>query len=235
MSARRRRKPTPGDPLLAVGYIRVSTEDQALSPEAQRDAIERWCEREGIRLVAVHVDRLTSVTPIERRTGLPAALADLVAFGAGVVVVARRDRIARDPILTAMVERIARDAGASVRSAGGEGTENDDPTSVLMRRIIDAFAEYERLVIKMRTTAALAVKKRRGERVGSVPYGWRLSAGGVVLEEDPAEHELVAVARELRGQGLPLREVAAQMAARGLVGRAGKALQPMQVARMVSQ
>lgn len=242
--ARKRR--LVGDPKLAVGYIRVSKEDQELGPDAQRDAIDRWCQREGIRLVAWHVEHLCSVTPVEKRKGLPAALADLVAHGAGVLIVARRDRIARDPILTAMIERLAADAGAVVKSASGEGTDSDDPTSILMRRILDAFAEYERLVIKMRTSAALAVKKRRGERTGGIPYGWRVAERFVLdpetqkerhlwLEPEPAERAVVERVRTLRARGLSQRAIVAEMELAGVVGRTGRPLKKTQVRRMLEQ
>ncbi len=39
-----------------------------------------------------------------------------------------------------------------------------------MRRIVDAFAEYERLLIKAHTRAALAVKRSRGEQTCDIPY-----------------------------------------------------------------
>lgn len=45
-----------------------------------------------------------------------------------------------------------------------------------MRRIVDAFVEYERLVIRARTRAALTVKRSRGERIGGIPYGHQLAA-----------------------------------------------------------
>ena len=49
---RRRRKRDP-DPKKAIGYIRVSTDEQMLGPGAQRDAIEAWCARHDAELVAV--------------------------------------------------------------------------------------------------------------------------------------------------------------------------------------
>lgn len=41
-----------GDGSVAIGYLRVSTEDQRLGPEAQRDAIAAWAERAGIAVAA---------------------------------------------------------------------------------------------------------------------------------------------------------------------------------------
>ena len=60
----------------AVGYIRVSTEEQTLGPEAQRVALARWAEARKIQLVAVHEDRgVSGAAPLDRRPGLLAALA----------------------------------------------------------------------------------------------------------------------------------------------------------------
>jgi DNA invertase Pin-like site-specific DNA recombinase len=64
-------------------------------------------------------------------------------FQVRVLLVAKRDRIGRlDPLPMAMIESAVRRKRARIVSAAGEGTENDDPSSILMRRMIDAFAEY---------------------------------------------------------------------------------------------
>jgi DNA invertase Pin-like site-specific DNA recombinase len=69
--------------------------------------------------------------------------------------------------------------------------------------MVDALAEYERQLIKARTRAALAVKRRKGQRVGQIPYGYRLSADGVHLEERPDEQHVLASIHSLRGEGCP--------------------------------
>ena len=122
-----------GNPLVAVGYLRASTDDQKLSPEAQRASVEAWAKREGVTVAAWHVDSVCSVTPVEDRPGLVAALASLREHGAGVLVVAKRDRIARDVVLTATVERAAGALGARVVSAAGEGSTGDSPADAMMR------------------------------------------------------------------------------------------------------
>ncbi|MBK8257020.1 MAG: recombinase family protein [Polyangiaceae bacterium] len=35
----------PGNPTMAIGYIRVSTEEQSLGCDAQRSTIEAWAAR----------------------------------------------------------------------------------------------------------------------------------------------------------------------------------------------
>jgi DNA invertase Pin-like site-specific DNA recombinase len=96
-------------------------------------------------------------------------------------------------------------------SAAGEGTESDDPTAILMRRIVDAFSEYERLIIKARTKAGMQAKRRRGERVGQLPYGADVGDDGVRLVENEGELAALAVVHELRGRGLSMQAIAEKM------------------------
>lgn len=223
------------NPLHAIAYLRVSTGEQHLGPEAQRASITAWAAREGITIVAWFIDKdVSGAAPIDERPALVEALASLVEHRAGVLVVAKRDRLARDPVAGALIERAVRDAGAKVVSCAGEGSDGDDPSSILMRRIVDAFAEHERLVIAVRTKAALAVKKARGERVGSVPFGWRVDADGVRLLPVQVEQDAIAVAKDLRGRGASLNEIADALAGLGMLSRAGRRFHHEQVARMLS-
>ena len=222
-----------GDAKVAVGYLRVSTDEQDLGPEAQRSAIEAWSKREGAAMAAWFEDRLCGAIPIDKRPALLASLDALAEHRAGVLVVAKRDRLARDVVACAMLERLTARAGARVVSAAGEGTENDDPSSMLMRRMVDAFAEYERALIRARTTAALSVKKSRGQRVGTVAYGYQLAADGIHLEPSAAEQSVIARVREARRRGVAFRAIVAELAATGIVSRNGKPLGLAQVAGMV--
>jgi DNA invertase Pin-like site-specific DNA recombinase len=218
-----------GNPRLAVAYVRVSTEEQSLGPEAQRAAIESWAPRAGVELVGVYEDRVSGAAAIEERPGLLQALDALTASGAGVLVVAKRDRLARDVMIAAMTERLVERAGARIASAAGEGTDADDPASVLMRSIIDAFAQYERALIASRTKAALAIKKQRGELTGNAPLGKRVVAGRLLMDE--RETEALAAIRSLRSQGYSLRAIASELEARGIYNRAGRRWHAEAVAR----
>lgn len=217
------------NPRLAVAYLRVSTEEQSLGPDAQRAAIASWAARAGVEVVSWHEDRVSGAAAIEERPGLLQALDALETHGAGVFVVAKRDRLARDVMLAAMTERLVERAGARVVSAAGEGTESDDPTSVLMRSIIDAFAQYERAVIRSRTRSALAVKRARGELTGNAPLGMRAVEGR--LQVDERETEALAAIRSLRSQGYSLRAIASELESRGIYNRAGRRWHAEAVAR----
>ena len=59
-----------------MAYIRVSTEDQALGPEAQRAAIENWAARQGVQVLSWHIDQGVGGAPegpqrFERSDGVP--------------------------------------------------------------------------------------------------------------------------------------------------------------------
>jgi hypothetical protein len=64
-----RKRRAQGNPGTAVGYVRVSTEEQNLGPEAQRDEIRAWAKRQGVEVVAWHEDRVSGATPAEKREG----------------------------------------------------------------------------------------------------------------------------------------------------------------------
>ena len=219
---------TEADTRTAVAYLRVSTDEQHLGPEAQRAAIEAWAAREGVVVVAWHTDAgVSGAAEIARRPALLGALADVRERGAGALVVARRDRLARDVMAAAIIERMATDAGARVVSAAGEGTDGHDPGAVLMRRMVDAFAEYERAMIAARTRAALAVKRARGEATSHAPYGWRAEGGRLVA--DATEQAVIARVRALRASGLSIREIAAALNAAGVRTRSGGEHNPRSV------
>ena len=215
-----------------MAYLRVSTEDQALGPEAQRAAIESWAARQRVQVLSFHLDQgVSGATPIEDRPGLLAALRDLEDMGAGQLVVAKWDRLARDVMVAAMVERMVERVGARIVSADGVGV-GDGPEAALMRAMVQAFAAYERALIRARTSAALRALRARGQRAGEVPMGYHLGADKKALLSDAGEVEAIGQARQLRAEGWSYRRIATEMDRRGLRPR-GTRWHAMTVMRMV--
>ena len=85
-------------------------------------------------------------------------------------MIAKLDRLSRGVIESAVIEELVSRKHARILSAGGEGTERNDPTAHLTRRMLQLVASYERSLIAARTKAALAAKKARGEKIGAEPY-----------------------------------------------------------------
>ena len=229
------RRAKTGDPKVAIAYIRVSTDEQRLGPEAQRAAIESWADKEGIRIAAWHEDvGVSGGSELEDRQGLIRALGELRVFQAGILAIAKRDRLARDVAIGVTIEKAVERCGARVASADGFAN-GDSAADAFMRTILDAAAAYERALIRARTKAALAVKKAQGLRVGSVPLGSRLGADGKTLE--PCERELAIVeeVRRLRGRGLSMGAIAKELTLGGVEPRSGKRWHTQQIATMLAR
>jgi site-specific DNA recombinase len=213
-----------------LGYVRVSSAEQAssgLGLEAQRAALASYMAKLGAAIVAVFEDAgLSGGLSIEERPGLLAAVNALKK--GDVLLVAKRDRLGRDVVAVALIERMVARKGARIVSTAGEGTETEDPTALLMRRIIDSFAEYERLLIGARTKAALAAKRARGERAGNVPFGFSANADGKLVDA-PSERAVIAEVQRLRADGRTLRQVVRELRSQGVVGRTGRPLGLAQV------
>jgi DNA invertase Pin-like site-specific DNA recombinase len=158
---------------------------------------------------------------MEKRPGWCEALAAMVTHGAGILLVQKRDRIARDVALAVDATRAVTLRGGRVQSADGlaNGT---DPSDAMMRTLLDAFAAQERAIIGARTKAALAAKRSRGEAISPPRYGWK-RAGDLEIPCD-REQATIAAVREARNQGVSFRKLGAWLAERGHVGRSGKPL-----------
>ncbi len=218
----KRKAGKPGNPQTAIAYLRLSPrgkrQEDPLGIDVQHEMIQRWADQHGVEILAWHEDRWVSgADEIDDRPALLAALQDIETHGAGYLVGAKRDRIARDTINDAMISRLAERAGAAVVSADGIGN-GDDPASQAMRGMMAVFAQFERALIRSRIKNALAIKKARGERTGMVPYGMRATAERL-LEPDPVEQAALRRIFELHEQGLGAPRIAKALEAEGTPAR----------------
>jgi DNA invertase Pin-like site-specific DNA recombinase len=228
-----------GGSMAAVVYLRVSTDEQGergYGLDAQETACRLAAERLGLSIAAVHID--AGVSGASDICDRPALLTALAAVRRGdVLLVAKRDRIARDQFVTLQVERMVAQRGARIVSAAGEGTDaaGDDIGGLIQRRMLDLFAEVERQMIRARTKAALAEKKRKGERVsGAIPYGYALAADGIHLLPCDREQEIIALVRSLRADGATFRAIVAAMNTNNVATRTGNAWQLRQIQNILA-
>lgn len=202
-------------------YIRVSTEAQADSGaglEAQLNACQTYAQRSDLEIHRIFRDEgISGAAEMEDRPGLMEALTEL--RKGDVLLVAKRDRLARDTYAVAFIKRAVEKKKARIVSAAGEGTDQNDPASKMLTGIVDVFAEYEREVIKARTKAALQAMKRDGKRVGHIPFGFRLCDNGIHIEESPDEQDILRQMNELRAEGLSIRAIAMALNERGAFNR----------------
>lgn len=242
MSRRPLRK---GDPRLAVGYVRVSTGDQALGVEAQAAAVQSWAAREGLQLLAVFVDRLSGATPVADRPGLQAALAFLSSSRSGVLASSTRCRLARSPAVADSLESAVSGLGARVRTSDGASDDDADSTTGLINRgMRDIIAAVERAEIRRRTREALDRKRARGELVGGVPYGFRVVDDGRVskvsgrpagLEPVESEQAVIRQVVSLRDSGLGSFAICSRLTQLGVLSRSGKPFSQPQIVRILAR
>jgi DNA invertase Pin-like site-specific DNA recombinase len=151
-----------------VGYIRVSTEDQAssgLGLEAQRATITGECDRKGWELAEVFEDAAASGKSLSRRPALSRALKALRNHEADALVVAKLDRLSRSILDFAGLMEAARKEGWALVILD-LGVDTTTPSGELIANVMATFAQFERRLIGQRTAEALAVKKRQGFRLG---------------------------------------------------------------------
>jgi DNA invertase Pin-like site-specific DNA recombinase len=227
---------------MAIGYMRVDA-DRDIGLEEQRRAIEAWAARSGITIASWKADEgVAGGTPIAERPGLVSALGALRELGAGVLVAANHDRFACEAFVAGLIEQAVLASGARLDTADGSlvlsrsapsTVEESGGAQSWTRGALDLFVAYQRAVNRARTREALAGKRGRGERIGTVPYGYRLAADGLHLEADAAEQAVLRRVRELAAEGMSQRRIVEELAAHGVVGRTGAPLKQTQVARIL--
>jgi len=241
---RHRIRRVPLDEKLAVAYVRVSTDKQENGPEAQRIAIERWAESRGVRVVAWHSEIDVSGTKsLDEREQLFRAITDLYAYRAGLLLVAKRDRLARDTLVAGLVDRNVAMLGGRVVSTDPAG-DQVSPEAAFMRAIVDAAAAFEVAQIRGRVKAALAVRRMQGRPAGKAPFGYRsvpdptgrVTVKGkrdTVLAPEPAEQACIARVLELAAGPYSQRGIVRMLEREGFRSRKNTPLTRIQVQRIL--
>ena len=225
---------------LAVAYIRVSTEEQVsegVSLDAQEAALRAYCTMRGLTLVELVKDAGVSAgKALVARDGGSRVL-ELVKSGeVGAVVAWKLDRLFRDCSDCLTVTGRWDRAGVALHlvDMGGQAVDTGTAMGRFFLTILAGAAEMERNLIRERTSAGMSFKKARGERVGSVPYGFRLASDGVNLEPEPAEQEVIDRVKALRAEGLTLQAITDRLNSDGTPAR-GKRWHLTTVARLLKR
>jgi len=196
-------------------------QEKVESNEFQIDYCKRWIEKNGHSLVAVFSDEYQSGSKSDR-PGLWDAL-DALEKG-GILVVYKRDRLARDVYLNEVILRQVAKAGATVQAVTGD-VEGDSDEQKMIRQILSAIAEYERKVIALRTKHSMLRHQNVSHRAMSSrpPYGWKRE--GAALVKDEAEQLVIASIFGHARAGMGLREIGRELVSRGMMPRDAKVWQ----------
>ncbi len=211
----RRPSPASGNARRAIGYLRGSPRSEMVNPEIeeeQRAALRAWCRAHGAELVAIYDELVCASGPLDERHALLGALDGLRKLDAGVLVVARRERVG-SAVQVALVQHLARTHGAVLAIAD----ELEGERLVSEGDLAEAFAELERVILQSRSSAAIAIRRARGSPSGEPPYGFRDEGG--TLEPEPREQATLELIRRLRAMHFSVREIRAQLEAMRLPPR----------------
>ncbi len=201
------------DKRLGIIYARFSPrrhEEESESIEAQVDFCRAWCEKNNVKVVGEFADRALSGGDEDR----PELWAAIAALERGyVLVVYRLDRLARSVYLSDIIERAVHTKKATFLSIAGEGTWSDSDEDFLIRKILQALAEYERKVISARTKAAMLRHQANGRLMGSIPpYGWKIDPeDSKRIVKNSYERIIINQIKRLHGKGLSLRKIASEL------------------------
>ena len=183
-------------------------------PAQKRKAIQAYANRAGYRIVAWHDDpAVAGADPIDMRPGFAAALEQIAGDGVRTIIVETANRFARDLIVQETgFRRLQADGITLIAADKPECFVDDTPTAVLVRQILGAVAQFD----KVMTVAKLrGARERKRRKTGAEVEGRKSLA-----ESHP---EAVALARQLSEQRprLSLREISAALATAGFVTQRG--------------
>ena len=149
-----------------IGYLRVSTEEQArsgLGLEAQRVRLAEEASRRDWDVRWITDDGYTASHL--NRPGLTRALASLRSGECSALVVSKLDRLSRSLIDFAGLTEMARAEGWAV-IALDLGVDMSTPSGEMLANVLASFAQYERRLISQRTKDALAALRAQGVTLG---------------------------------------------------------------------
>ena len=208
----------------AVGYIRVSTEDQTqgYSLDAQRAGIQEYCERNGYQLVRIYADEGVSAhtDKISKRPQLRLLLEHATQGQFDVVVVHTLDRWARN--MRVHVEALQRLIDARVGFASvTEDIDFNTAIGRVMMALLAAFAEFFSSQLGEHVKKAVKQRAAQGLQNGSAPFGYLRDDETGIPCPVPEEAEAVRTVFAKRAAGETSGKIAVRLNAAGFRTRRG--------------
>lgn len=209
----------------AIGYIRVSTSEQAgedrYGIDVQKSEILAYAENNGYQIVDWKIDEVSG-TSNER----PAL--DQILYGAEnppieAVIVFKSDRLARETKLYFYYLYVLEKKNIKLLSCKEVFQEGSDFANIY-RALILFVAEQERKNIALRTSKGRSQKARCGGYSGGrCPYGYSVSDGRLVI--NPEEKPIVEYVFKRHAEKVPMLTIADELTDLGFRTRKGTKFQ----------
>ena len=190
----------------------------------QLTAIKKYAAANNIKIVRIlREEGVSGTTEWEHRPAFSEMMGLLLNNGVRTVLVERLDRLGRDLMVQESVIADFQRKGLTLVRVSEPDLLIDDPSRILMRRMLGAFFEYEKtlLVAKLRG-ARQRVKAENGRCEGKKPYG-----------TFPGESDVIERMRQLRRDKQAVDTIAETLNAEGVKPRAGALWHSMTVYRIL--
>lgn len=207
------RKVAPTD-RITVAYVRVSTDDQAMtgvSLDDQEGRLRAYSAAMGWDAPEVVVDAGESAKTLQR-PGMTTLLDRVRRGEIARVVIAKLDRLTRSTRdLADLLEMFAKHDVALVSLA--ETLDTSSAAGRMLTSLLGVIGQWEREACGERTASALGHKRRQRQVYGSTPFGYRREDDRLV--EEPADQAALAEAVRLDRAGASFREIGRMLTERG--------------------
>lgn len=233
-----------------IVYTRISTGRGSSKEEAnetrlstQKTDCEEWCKKRNLMSIEYfHDEGVSGVKSPELRPGFSEAIKRV---GKGTIfLVSKGDRLARDQKSYYYAQKLIEDAGGTIKSTKGEGTEGADPDADLVASLFARFqAEKERRDIITRTKRALDYRRQHGMKTTrEPPIGWRALSPNIKKDEhgritqnvpivpDEREQAMLKLVFELKNnKDMHYSAIAKKVAEQGFMNRRGNSYSPQSI------
>ena len=192
----------------AIIYTRFSprrNSDDSESCDVQLAYCEQYCSTKGHSVTQVFHDPDVSGAD-EYREKLWLAI-NAIEKGM-VLIVYKRDRLARNVFLSEQINRAVEKKGGTIEAVSGDVIGNT-PEAQMIRQVLASIAEYERRIIGIRTSHAMRYHQSHGRRMGAAcPYGWKDNPDepGMMVESEE-ERAIIQEMMSMRSTGEGYRAI----------------------------
>ena len=176
----------------AIGYCRVSTEEQVLegfSLDTQEQEIRRYCQENDIELLNVYIDGGVSAykNAMKDRPQGKFILEHILNKSIDCIIAISDDRMFRQLEDSLVVGNICEKHNVKLIYTRQQHYNQGDPaTNFLMKNMNSLINEYYTLIYSVKVKEGIKSKIRKGEWNGQSPFGYNLVKSHLQVNEEEA-------------------------------------------------
>ena len=217
----------------AIGYIRVSTDEQAkegMSLENQEAKIRAYCNLKDFELLEIVEDAGISAKNL-RRPGAQRIIEMARNKMVDAIVVYKLDRMFRSTVDALETTKQFDKWNVSFHSIQ-ETIDTKSAMGKFFFTLTAALAEMEREIIGERTKDVLQKKKANGEVYGHVPFGFKKFKRRLLAHKD--EQKVIQAVLGMRQEGLNYSRISRELNHMGLKTKKGNQWYPQTVKNVIA-